>query len=239
MCASDPLGSRAAFVSAQPYRQAGWAGVQDPGRRCAEPLDKGQLLRFKRRRSRCRSLTNLRRSRGVAAGGSPSFSAATDVDTAAPSSGRPQRSRGVKPVDRVGVASHDLPGTVFASVRGRDAELEGLDLLAVTQAGRPSLDLEHGDEVAALVPRDLFDVAARPVSGSRGRVVECFGDLLPSARGGAERVGERYVVPGRAQRLPRLRKPSGELVEGSVLLLEHCLENPCLPLELGMRRSRE
>src|SRR5689334_4972815 len=145
-------------------------------------------------------------------------------------SGRPQRSRGVKRSDRVGVASHDLPRTVFASVCGRYAELERLDLLAVTEAGRPSLDLEHGYEIAALVPRDLFDVAARPVAESRGREVERFGDFFPSARDGAERVRERDVVPSRAQRLERLRAPSGELVEGVVLQLEHRLEIHTSPL---------
>src|SRR5262245_28938689 len=69
------------------------------------------------------------------------------ADYGDPSSGRPQWSCGVKRADRVGVASHHLPRTVFASVRGCDAELERLDLLAVAEAGRPSLDLEHGNEV--------------------------------------------------------------------------------------------
>src|SRR5438093_11251917 len=59
--------------------------------------------------------------------------------------------------DRIGVTMDDLPLSVLAPERGRDAQNEGFHLQAIAHPGLPSLGLEDRDEVVRHVLRDPLE----------------------------------------------------------------------------------
>ncbi len=122
------------------------------------------------------------------------------------------------------VTMHYLPGAIFRSKGHRDPQIAGGDLLCSADLCIGTLYPQDAGKLRGYVLRNSLEVVDLTISEYGCSAVLGLRNLLPSARGRAEGVGEGYVFSVGEKLLYRLWVPFHELLARQLELFQHSVE---------------